>query len=102
MYSFSSASQMCEPLPRTIKGGSPPTAPNARTGEFTPPGIILAARFCKRCDCSTFREVIEGIEALVRTDVKTRPRAPACYNNLTPNKLILYSCSCHDPATSPG
>src|SRR5271170_6822091 len=62
MYSFSSASQMCDPLPRTINGGSPPTAPNARTGEFTPPGIMLSARCCRRRDCSTFREVVEGIE----------------------------------------
>src|SRR5580700_10751221 len=64
MYSFSSASQMCEPLPRTINGGSPPTAPNARTGEFTPPGIMLSARCCKRRDCSTFRDVVEGITRL--------------------------------------
>src|SRR5580693_429663 len=63
MYSFSSASQMCEPLPRTINGGSPPTEPNARTGEFTPPGIMLSARCCKRRDCSTFREGVDGIEA---------------------------------------
>src|ERR1022692_462354 len=63
MYSFSSASQMCEPFPRTINGGSPPTGPNARTGEFTPPGIMLSARCCKRRDCSTFRDVVDGIEA---------------------------------------
>src|SRR5229473_5983485 len=63
MNSFSSASQMCEPFPRTINGGSPPTEPNARTGEFTPPGIRPSARCCKRRDCSTFREVVDGIEA---------------------------------------
>src|ERR1022692_419022 len=63
MNSFSSASQMCEPFPRTINGGSPPTEPNARTGEFTPPGIMLSARCCKRRDCSTFRDVVDGIVA---------------------------------------
>src|SRR5205807_5498868 len=56
---------MCEPLPRTINGGSPPTARNARTGEFTPPGIMLSARCCRRRDCSTLRDVMEGIEFLV-------------------------------------
>src|ERR1700746_4129699 len=63
MNSFSSASQICEPFPRTIIGGSPPTEPNARTGEFTPPGIRPSARCCKRRDCSTFREVVDGIKA---------------------------------------
>src|SRR5258708_38201465 len=62
MNSFSSASQMCEPFPRTINGGSPPTEPNARTGEFTPPGITPSARCCNRRDCSTFREIVDGIE----------------------------------------
>src|SRR5271167_2872741 len=62
MNSFSSASQTCEPFPRTINGGSPPTEPNARTGEFTPPGIMLSARCCKRRERSTFREVADGIE----------------------------------------
>src|SRR5580700_10199346 len=66
MYSFSSASKICEPLPRMIKGGSPPTEPKARTGEFTPPGIMLSARCCKRRDCSTFRDVVDGIKAPTR------------------------------------
>jgi hypothetical protein len=43
--------------------GSHPTARNARTGEFTPPGIMLSARFCSRCDCSTFRDVVDGINS---------------------------------------
>src|ERR1700687_1759722 len=63
MNSFSSASQMCDPFPRTINGGSPPTDPNARTGEFTPPGIMLSARCCSRRDCSTFRDVMDGIHS---------------------------------------
>src|SRR5438128_11595239 len=32
------------PWPRATKNGSPPTAPNARTGEFTPPGMRARAR----------------------------------------------------------
>src|ERR1700683_5438611 len=63
MNSFSSASQMREPLPRAINGGSPPTERNARTGELTPPGIMLSARCCRRRDCSTFRVVVGGIVA---------------------------------------
>src|ERR1700752_2893232 len=63
MYSFSSASQICDPLPRTINGGSPPTARKARTGEFTPPGIMLSARCCRRRDCSVLRVVVDGIKS---------------------------------------
>src|SRR5437764_12838023 len=32
------------PSPRATKNGSPPTAPNARTGELTPPGMRASAR----------------------------------------------------------
>src|ERR1700758_4697251 len=73
MYSFSSASQMWEPLPRTINGGSPPTEPKARTGEFTPPGIMLSARFCKRRDCSVLRDVIDGIESSRQGEIRCQP-----------------------------
>src|SRR6476661_8357574 len=55
MYLFSSASQICDPWPRTINGGSPPTEPNARTGELTPPGIICSARFCNLREASCWR-----------------------------------------------
>src|SRR6202007_2320996 len=44
MYSFPSTSQICEPLPRSMKRGVPPTERNARTGEFTPPGMTFWAR----------------------------------------------------------
>jgi hypothetical protein len=30
-----------------MKGGVPPTARKARTGEFTPPGMTAAARSCQ-------------------------------------------------------
>src|SRR5579864_3537129 len=55
MYSFPSASHMREPSPRTMNGGSPPTARKARTGESTPPGIKASARFCSLRDCSKER-----------------------------------------------
>src|SRR5215467_5147881 len=44
MYSRASASQMRLPSPRSMKGGTPPTARKARTGEFTPPGMTLRER----------------------------------------------------------
>src|SRR4029077_8989681 len=56
-YSLPSASQMWAPRPRTTNGGSPPTARNARTGEFTPPGIIFSARFCSLRDWSSLRGI---------------------------------------------
>ncbi|GAA2937410.1 hypothetical protein GCM10020221_36460 [Streptomyces thioluteus] len=31
-------------MPETMNRGVPPTARNARTGEFTPPGVTTAAR----------------------------------------------------------
>src|SRR5216684_5972360 len=43
MYSFSSTSQIFEPSARATKNGSPSTLRNARTGEFTPPGISFCA-----------------------------------------------------------
>src|ERR1700746_426587 len=99
MNSFSSASQICEPFPRTIKGGSPPTEPKARTGEFTPPGIMLSARCCKRRDCSTFRDAVEGIECS-RTRMSTDETD--YYSSACENKLIRYSRFRHHFATSRG
>src|SRR6267143_4724941 len=43
MYSFPSTSHRSAPWPRAKKGGSPPTALKARTGEFTPPGMSRRA-----------------------------------------------------------
>src|SRR5271154_6898488 len=101
MYSFSSASQMCEPFARTINGGSPPTEPKARTGEFTPPGIMLSARCCKRRDCSTFRDVVDGIEAPTKEGFqRMRFRATDYYNSATPDELTRYSSCRHRFATS--
>ena len=43
-YSRPSASVRYGPRPLTMNRGVPPTARNARTGEFTPPGITRWAR----------------------------------------------------------
>ena len=43
MYSLPSTSNMCEPSPRAINGGDPPTPRKARTGELTPPGMSFCA-----------------------------------------------------------
>jgi hypothetical protein len=58
MYSFPSASQMRGPSPRAATTGSPPTPPNARTGEFTPPGKISRARSITSLDRNWMSVVI--------------------------------------------
>src|SRR5271163_2389396 len=102
MYSFSSASQICDPLPRTINGGSPPTEPNARTGEFTPPGIMLSARCCKRRDSSTFRLIVDGIVAPTTEECQSTGLTTIAAPTARPaqNKLIVYSRFRHHFATS--
>src|SRR5476651_571784 len=44
MYCLPSASQKCGPCARSMNRGVPPTERNARTGEFTPPGMVFWAR----------------------------------------------------------
>ena len=67
MYSFPSASQICEPCPRTMNGASHSTDLNARTGEFTPPGINPSARFCSRRHSSSLRAIHLLVVFYVRT-----------------------------------
>src|SRR6267143_3172687 len=55
MYSFPSTSQIFGPSARSIKKGALPTLRNARTGEFTPPGM----RFCAVANNLDEREAIE-------------------------------------------
>jgi hypothetical protein len=40
-----------------MNGGVPPTAVNARTGEFTPPGMTAQASSNNRADAAVAREV---------------------------------------------
>src|SRR5437868_15210394 len=42
---------MREPCAISMNGGTPPTPRNARTGEFTPPGITSCARWKSVSDC---------------------------------------------------
>src|SRR5579863_3172972 len=96
IYSFSSASQMCDPFPRTINGAAPPTERNARTGEFTPPGIMLSARCCRRRDCSVLRDVVDGIESsrqeLKRKKMSTKANEPTdYYSSARVTEFIRYS-----------
>jgi hypothetical protein len=44
MKVFPSTSRTVEPFALSMNRGVPPTEPNARTGELTPPGIIVFAR----------------------------------------------------------
>src|SRR5574340_337630 len=64
MYWLPSASQRREPSPRTMKGGSPPTARKARTGELTPPGMTASARFCSWREWSSLRAMGPQNEAI--------------------------------------
>lgn len=49
-YSRPSASVRYGPVPDTMNRGVPPTARKARTGEFTPPGVTVAARSNRACE----------------------------------------------------
>src|ERR1700756_2002146 len=103
MYSFSSASHMCEPLPRTINGGSPPTERKPRTGEFTPPGIMLSARFCRRFDCSVLRIVLVGIKSSRLGEKRCQSPLAAVteyYSSAPFDQFIRYSSICNRYATS--
>src|SRR3954454_14330166 len=52
-YSLPSTSYRYGPAARTMKRGVPPTAPNARTGELTPPGVTATARANHCAEVST-------------------------------------------------
>src|SRR5208337_2734793 len=59
IYRFPSASVRKAPSPRAMNRGTPPTFRNARTGEFTPPGMT----FCAASNRSLFvtKILLEGI-----------------------------------------
>src|ERR1700751_61307 len=102
MNSFSSASQICDPLPRTINRGSPPTEPNARTGEFTPPGIILSALNWSRRDCSVLRDVVGRIKSFRHGEIKmstNRTIATDYYSSAPQSEFMRYSSFCNLFAT---
>src|SRR6266852_6724615 len=70
MYSRPSSSRTRAPRPSRKNTGVPPTAPNARTGEFTPPG--MRAR-----DRSNSARLVSYIVSLRRRE-KLRERARRC------------------------
>src|SRR5215469_10840539 len=51
-YDRPSTSCKYAPEPRSMNRGTPPTGPNARTGELTPPGVTSWARVNKSAERS--------------------------------------------------
>ena len=51
-----SAPKTFAPSAREMKTGSPPTARNARTGLFTPPGMTFSARSKREADLGSLME----------------------------------------------
>ena len=64
MYELPSTSMSREPSPRAMNLGVPPTPRNARTGEFTPPGVTFWARAksCSERDWSTLTITTIGVD----------------------------------------
>src|SRR5580692_13208057 len=53
--------------------GTPPTAPNARTGEFTPPGVTLRARANSESLLSATRG-LAGVDQILQQPQRVRQR----------------------------
>jgi hypothetical protein len=60
MYCLPSASKIAEPWPLAIKHGSVPTDPQALTGLFTPPGMVLHALANSSLDFSICESLLSG------------------------------------------
>jgi hypothetical protein len=86
--------------------GSPPTARNARTGEFTPPGIMLSARSCNFRDFSVLRDVVDAIDPFRRQKQGSQHFIASSKwqaNTIAAHRvfeLIRYSRFCNHLATS--
>src|SRR5215472_1725154 len=112
MYSRPSASQMRLPSPRSMKRGTPPTARKARTGEFTPPGMVLRERsnnssffeaMCdeNRCELARALPDVFGVEQVAdhgdcidaRVDEGScvPPRDPSDRDNGTPQGCLGFA-----------
>src|SRR5271165_4204155 len=108
MYSLPSASKICEPCPRRMKGASPPTERKARTGELTPPGIICSARCCNLRDISVLRAMGSPKGKLViYGNSEERKRADLAVRGVTPEsrqaaEFTGYLQSRNSPATRTG
>src|SRR4029079_934321 len=57
-YSLPSTSVSQAPCAERMKRGVPPTALNARTGEFTPPGVTARARSNRASDADVRRSLV--------------------------------------------
>ena len=57
--------------------GVPPTALNARTGEFTPPGVTASARSKRAADWAVGGAVGRAVEAAAVGSAVTRAFSPA-------------------------
>ncbi|CUR61413.1 hypothetical protein NOCA1240516 [metagenome] len=83
-----SASVSQAPEAEVMKRGVPPTALNARTGEFTPPGVTARAR-SKSASLAAVVEVVvaEVTDSLSRRGARqpqpAADRAPGCAPNHT-------------------
>src|ERR1022692_5224916 len=76
MYSLPSTSQIRDPSARSTKNGSPSTFRNARTGEFTPPGM----RFCAARNNSDERECMRAEANVERPTLNVQRRISAVAN----------------------
>src|SRR4051812_41225011 len=79
MYSRPSTSQIREPSARSTKNGTPPTLRNARTGEFTPPGMCFKAAANSSAEFEGMREWRRGRESNPRIEVLQTPTLPLGY-----------------------
>src|SRR4051812_34466838 len=72
MYSLPSSSYRRDPLPRRMNRGVPPTLRNARTGEFTPPGMRNFARSNSSSDLDGFFTGDHPVQEEVHHDLMKR------------------------------
>src|SRR6478735_9343074 len=80
-YSVPSTSKRYGPLARSMNRGVPPTALNARTGEFTPPGVTACARSNRAADWAVEWAVDWAVDSAVEVaavgSAVTRAFSPA-------------------------
>jgi hypothetical protein len=80
MYSLPSASVTRAPRPLVMNTGSTPTERHARTGEFTPPGMIARAR--------SKMDWLRWVDIAREPDLKPPPLPRAPGPGLTRCKLV--------------
>src|SRR3984957_18102482 len=76
-YCRPSTSNRYGPAPRAMNLGTPPTGPNARTGEFTPPGITSTARAnnsAERSSVTGLAFFLTGVNHVLKQAQRVRQR----------------------------